>query len=70
MNSITTALWAYLFTIVFALVIAAVLHFVAHGIKRLNLKEETQGTEPAPAAPDLAPVAIAIAAAQRRASGK
>jgi hypothetical protein len=70
MNSLTTALGAYLITAVFAMVIAAVLHGMARGIKRLGLADETSETGPEPSAPDLAPVAIAIAAARRRAAGK
>lgn len=70
MTSITTALSAYLITIVFALVIAAFLHLVARGIKRLNLQDEASESGPAPSVPDLAPVAIALAAAKRRATGK
>jgi hypothetical protein len=69
MTTLKTALMAYLITIVFALVIAAVLHWVARGVKRLGLEEETAEVSPSPAAPDLAPVALALAIAKRRASG-
>jgi hypothetical protein len=73
MEMIKITLAAYLITTVFALGIAAILHLMAKGIKRLNLKDEydtpASGVPVSPQAQDLTPVAIAIAVANHKASG-
>jgi hypothetical protein len=72
MESLNTALVAYLITAGVALAIAGVLQLVARGIKHLKLQGDPElptNTSPPPGtAPDLTPVAVAIAVARHRAA--
>lgn len=74
MEALQTGLVTYLITAVISLAIAGLLVLVARGIKRLDLKGDPQlptNTSPPPAAgQDLAPIAIAIAAARHRAASR
>jgi|APIni6443716594_1056825.scaffolds.fasta_scaffold1388492_2 Na+-transporting methylmalonyl-CoA/oxaloacetate decarboxylase gamma subunit len=73
MQSLNSALGAYLITIIFAMLIAVVLALVSRAVKRLHLEgdpvEPTSTTEVATEAQGLAPVAIAIAVARHQSSG-
>jgi hypothetical protein len=71
MEAIQTGLVAYFITAVVSLAIAGLLVLVARGIKHLNLTGDPQlpvNTSPPPSTTDLAPIAIAIAAARHRAA--
>jgi hypothetical protein len=74
MEAITTVLVTYVITIVISLAFAGLLILVGRGIKHLDLKGDPLlpiNTAPPPStAPDMAPVAVAIAAVYHRAASQ